>query len=122
MEYQFTKNSLTGDYLVKCSMGHEIVGRWLQEEVNAQIRVIDGILQRLEWMVDGQHHEDKIEGREISVLITREEVTIQENGFAYQPECDEPDMHIYESESSASCGFEDFVDLVKAWKDFVKSY
>ncbi|CCN69060.1 YacL family protein [Vibrio nigripulchritudo] len=122
MEYQFTKNSLTGDYMVKCSMGHEIVGRWLQEEVNAQLSVIDGILQRLEWMTEGQHHEDKIEGREISVLINRDEVVIQENGIEFEQECAEPDMYLYESESSAACGFEDFVKLVKAWKAFVTSY
>ncbi|MBD1555567.1 YacL family protein [Vibrio sp. S9_S30] len=36
-------------------MGYEIVGRWLQEEVNAQISVINGVLQRLEWVVKGHH-------------------------------------------------------------------
>ncbi len=122
MEYQFIKNSLTGEYLVKCSMGHEIVGRWLQEEVTSQLNIIDDILQRLEWVVEGRHHEDSIEGREINVLIHRDEVTIQENGFTHPLECDEPDMHIYECESNASCGFEDFVELIKAWKDFVASY
>ena len=33
MEFEFTRNTLMGEYYVKCSMGHEIVGRWLQEEI-----------------------------------------------------------------------------------------
>ncbi|EFO38617.1 YacL family protein [Escherichia coli] len=33
MEFEFIRNTLMGEYYVKCSMGHEIVGRWLQEEI-----------------------------------------------------------------------------------------
>ena len=29
MEFEFIRNTLMGEYYVKCSMGHEIVGRWL---------------------------------------------------------------------------------------------
>ncbi|EDL50678.1 hypothetical protein VSAK1_09863, partial [Vibrio mediterranei AK1] len=38
MEFEFIKNSFTGEYLVKCEMGQEVIARLLQEEVSTDDR------------------------------------------------------------------------------------
>ena len=48
MEFEFTRNTLMGEYYVKCSMGHEIVGRWLQEEIGKDKQKLDKELDDLE--------------------------------------------------------------------------
>ncbi|TDA87186.1 YacL family protein, partial [Halomonas marinisediminis] len=45
MEFEFIRNTLMGEYYVKCSMGHEIVGRWLQDEVGNDWQKIEQVEQ-----------------------------------------------------------------------------
>ncbi len=37
MDYEFKKNTLDGSYTCSFSMGHEVLGRWLQEEVGNRL-------------------------------------------------------------------------------------
>ncbi|EDK27013.1 hypothetical protein VSWAT3_20145, partial [Vibrionales bacterium SWAT-3] len=37
-----------GEYYVKCSMGHEIVGRWLQEEIGKDKQKLDHVMALIE--------------------------------------------------------------------------
>ena len=43
MEFEFIRNTLMGEYYVKSSMGHEIVGRWLQEEIGKDWQKIEQV-------------------------------------------------------------------------------
>lgn len=120
MEFEFTRNTLMGEYYVKCSMGHEIVGRWLQEEIGKDR---DKIAQVEALIVDSQgklSSDCRLEGAEISLSIQGDEVTIQENVLDHEVMLEEDsEFDFYNSESTASCGIDDFELLIERWKDFL---
>ncbi|WP_047049828.1 YacL family protein [Vibrio mexicanus] len=120
MEFEFTRNTLMGEYYVKCSMGHEIVGRWLQEEIGKDR---DKIAEVEALIVDSQgklSSDCRLEGAEISLSIQGDEVTIQENVLDHEMKLEEgSEFDFYNSESTASCGIDDFELLIERWKDFL---
>ncbi|WPC73656.1 YacL family protein [Vibrio porteresiae] len=121
MDFEFTKNTLLGEYYVKCSMEHQIVGRWLQEEIGRDCTKIDQILALIEKAHQFSAQELQWQGKEISVLLTGQEVTVEENARLSGIEEEfEDDFSLYESESYAQCGLEDFESLLLQWRDFTR--
>ncbi|CAE6912927.1 hypothetical protein ACOMICROBIO_FLGHMIGD_02211 [Vibrio sp. B1FLJ16] len=120
MEFEFIRNTLMGEYYVKCSMGHEIVGRWLQEEIGkdpAKIHLVEALIEQ---SFSSPSQEHSLTGTEISVSIHGDEVLVQENILAHSYDLElESEFDFYDSESTASCGIEDFVTLIEQWKDFL---
>lgn len=121
MEFEFTRNTLMGEYYVKCSMGHEIIGRWLQEEIGTNRQKIDQVCALLDEAQLRTSKEQKLLGTEISLVICEDEVTVQENSLDHAAELEEQhsEYDYYNCESTASCGLEDFELLIERWKDFI---
>lgn len=123
MEFEFTKNTLLGEYYVTCSMEHQIVARWLQEEVAQDRTKIEQVLALLEKAHQFSAQEWQFAGREISVMICGDEVTVQDNALNYGHDVEfESEFELYESESVAQCGLEDFESLLIQWQDFLAGY
>lgn len=121
MEFEFTRNTLMGEYYVKCSMGHEIIGRWLQDEIGTNRQKIDQVCALLDEAQLRTSKEQKLLGTEISLVICEDEVTVQENSLDHDAELEEQhsEYDYYNCESTASCGLEDFELLIERWKDFI---
>ncbi|WGV99862.1 YacL family protein [Vibrio sp. YMD68] len=120
MEFEFTRNTLMGEYYVKCSMGHEIVGRWLQDEIGRSREKIEKVEQLIAQSKALPTKEHKLLGHEISMTILADEVLIQENVLSHGDELDEEsEYHFYNSESTAGCGIDDFEILIERWIDFL---
>jgi uncharacterized protein YacL (UPF0231 family) len=121
MEFQFRKNTLSGEYAIKCSMGHEVVGRWLEEEVLNDKALISRLLTAVETMKAGQASELNFQGREISVCLLHDEVIVRENRLEEHDEeaLIDSEFALYTSESTASCGLEDFEELLRSWLAFI---
>ena len=119
MEYQFVK-SITGEYRIKCSMGHEVVGRWLEQEIYTDKQRIQDILTAIEQIKIEQSQEYSLVGKEISISIRRDDVVIQENSLNYADDSlQESEFDFYDCESDSGCGFEDFEQLIHSWCAFV---
>lgn len=119
MEYQFTR-TVTGDYHIKCSMGHEIIGRWLQEDISNDRQALKSLLSVISEIKAGVIQEHLLQGKEISVSLFRDEVIVEENVLANGEELDaESEFDFYDCESSAACGLEDFEELLLSWADFI---
>ncbi|WP_335927945.1 YacL family protein [Vibrio parahaemolyticus] len=120
MEFEFIRNTLMGEYYVKCSMGHEIVGRWLQEEIGkdpVKIAQVEVLIDKA-FSLPSQEH--ILTGTEISLMIQGDEVLVQENALSHDYDVEmESEFDFYDAESTASCGIEDFVALIEQWKDFL---
>ncbi|EGQ8484584.1 YacL family protein [Vibrio parahaemolyticus] len=120
MEFEFIRNTLMGEYYVKCSMGHEIVGRWLQEEIGkdpAKIAQVEALIDKAFFLPSQEH---TLTGTEISLMIQGDEVLVQENALSHDYDVEmESEFDFYDAESTASCGIEDFVTLIEQWKDFL---
>lgn len=120
MEFEFIRNTLMGEYYVKSSMGHEIVGRWLQEEIGKDWNKIAHVEQLTDLARSAPHQEHSLEGTEISVMIHGDEVTVLENVLAHDNVMDvDSEFEFYDSESTASCGLEDFELLIEQWRSFL---
>ncbi|ACY50733.1 TPA: YacL family protein [Vibrio diabolicus] len=120
MEFEFIRNTLMGEYYVKCSMGHEIVGRWLQEEIGKDPMKIAQVEKLIEQSFSAPSQEHNLTGTEISLMIQGDEVLVQENALAHDHDVEmESEFDFYNAESTASCGIEDFMILIERWKDFL---
>ncbi|MGL4828249.1 MAG: YacL family protein [Vibrio sp.] len=121
MEFEFIKNTLLGEYSVRCSMEHQIVGRWLQEEIGQDQAKLSQVLALIEQAVKSPAQEFLWAGREISLMVQGDEVQVQDNALAYDAEHElESDFFLYDSESVAACGREDFIALLIQWQNFVQ--
>lgn len=119
MEYQFVK-ALTGEYRVNCSMGHEVIGRWLEQEIYTDSESIKSLLEAIGQVKTEKRQEYSRLGKEISLSIYRDEVTVQENALANQDDTlQESEFDYYDCESDAGCGLEDFEQLILSWCDFI---
>ncbi|MDF2154203.1 YacL family protein [Vibrio sp. CAU 1672] len=120
MEFEFIRNTLMGEYYVKCSMGHEIVGRWLQEEIGkdpAKIAQVEALIEQ-SFSLPAEEH--SLTGMEITLTLQGDEVLVQENTLGYEYDVEmESEFDFYDAESTASCGIEDFAGLIEQWKDFL---
>ncbi|MDN3615091.1 YacL family protein [Vibrio gallaecicus] len=120
MEFEFTRNTLMGEYYVKCSMGHEIIGRWLQEEIGKDKQKLNQVMDAIERSRTNMSTETALLGKEISLSINEDEVTIQENVLGHGEEMEESsEFDFYNCESTASCGIDDFELLMTNWLDFL---
>ncbi|AUI86892.1 hypothetical protein BS333_11075 [Vibrio azureus] len=121
MEFEFIRNTLMGEYYVKCSMGHEIVGRWLQEEIGKEPANIANVEALITQALASPSQEQRLTGAEISIVIHGDEVLIQENVLDHEYGVEmESEFDFYDAESTASCGLEDFCLLIEQWKDFLQ--
>lgn len=120
MEFEFTKNTLLGEYYVKCSMGHEVVARWLQEEIAQDRTKIAHVLQLLETARTQSGQELVCLGREISLSVLGDEVLVQENALMQGQSFEfESEFELYDSESFAASGLDDFESLLLNWENFI---
>ncbi len=122
MEFEFIRNTLMGEYYVKPSMGHEVLGRWLEEEIGKDKQKIQQVEALLEAVKHSPLLEHNYSGCEISLIIQGDEVTVEENVLSHGESMSEgSEFDYYNSESKASCGLEDFVSLFEQWKAFLQS-
>ena len=120
MEFEFIRNTLMGEYYVKCSMGHEIVGRWLQDEIGKDAQKIAQVDQLIEQALLAPQQEHILIGAEISLSIQGDEVIVQENVLSHGEVLDaDSEYDFYDCESTASCGLEDFSLAIEQWKRFL---
>lgn len=119
MEYQFVRG-LTGEYKVICSMDHEVVGRWLEQEVYTDKARIEKLLEAIKQIKAGAGEEFLFTGKEISVSLQQGDVIIEENALHSSDELDDSEFDFYNSESTAECGLEDFEQLLVSWQKFIR--
>lgn len=120
MDFVFKKNALDGSYYCQCSMGHEIVGRWLQEEIGHEMARIEQVMALVAQARTAPGGEHRLLGREISLLISADEVIIEDNALALnESEVVPEEFELYDSESVGCCGLEDFEQLIRQWQAFI---
>jgi len=120
MDFVFKKNALDGSYYCQCSMGHEIVGRWLQEEIGHEMARIEQVMAVVAQARTAPGGEHRLLGREISLLISADEVIIEDNALALsESEVVPEEFELYDSESVGCCGLEDFEQLIRQWQAFI---
>ncbi|WP_372871436.1 YacL family protein [Shewanella sp.] len=120
MEYEFRRNGLDGSVLALFSMEHEVVGRWLGEELGDDRDAIDEVLNAVDALLGGEISEWRKTGREFSIELDLEQARVYANvlGFEQEQDLDEG-MALYDAELEAGCGLEDLQAVLKSWQQFL---
>lgn len=120
MEYQFTKSSLSGELRIKCSMDHEVIGRWLEQEIGCDRAKLQQLIDTVESVRGRPAEEVVLRGSEISAFISGDEVIVQENTLGYAvDEAADSEFELYDCESTAVCGLEDLAQLLASLRTFL---
>lgn len=117
MDYEF-KRGIDGQSQAIFSMGHEIIGVWLGEELGVNLVQIDTLLMKINELLGCQCWEYRHTGVEFIVTMSRDNVEVR--AALLDDMFDEPpdELDHYDQESCASCGLEDFQRLLLSWRAF----
>lgn len=120
MEYQFSFD-IYEKPIAKLSMGHEVIGRWLSDEVSNNQQTINQILDIISQLERAKIFTRRMAGKDFEISFNQHDVEITTQCFGSEfadalPE----DTHIYEQESYAECGLQDFKQLLTDWQRFIK--
>ncbi|KJG36929.1 hypothetical protein UA32_14400 [Photobacterium angustum] len=122
MDYEFKKNTLDGTYHAIFSMGHEVLGRWIIEEVGKDTEKLELIMDQLSAMKNSSQ-EWRLVGEELTLLLQDNEALVQANClFSEEEEDFEEDFHFYDEESLSICGFEDLEQVLEGWRTFIARF
>ncbi|MXR70617.1 hypothetical protein GNT65_18325 [Shewanella sp. JBTF-M18] len=121
MEYEFRRNTLTGTLVAQFTMDHEIMGLWFVDELGEDKVLIEQIASTIAALQQGRLTEQRFVGKGISLELDEEQARV----FANVLEMDEDtaldeSMSLYDGESQAFCGLEDFEVALKSWQAFIE--
>ena len=118
MDYRF-QTSITGQPEARLSMGHEVLGHWLNDELATDLDLLQRLLASIAQHRNHPAWSYQLTGREYHLQLSGTDAEISAgNGFCEEdiPE----DLELYDMEAYASCGLEDFEAVLVDWKAFVE--
>ncbi|MGL4448480.1 YacL family protein [Shewanella sp.] len=120
MEYEFRRNSLTGTFLACFSMDHEVMGQWFTEELAADPAKIAQVLAKVAELQAGKRDAWQLIGADLTLELDREQARVYANVLGFEQEYElEEAMSLYDAESEAYCGLEDFEQALLSWQAFI---
>lgn len=126
MEFEFRKDFITGKATVQLSMEQHAFAVWLEQE-GQLITWVDNLILKVNSLQIGDELEFKVMGSEFVLFLTRDEALVTHHRLfdneddQYQDELlmNEEDLSFYNLEIEASCGLEDFLNLIESWREFI---
>ncbi|MCG6199720.1 YacL family protein [Psychromonas antarctica] len=122
MEFEFRKDFISDQATAKLSMGHEAFATWLEQE-GQSVASIEALLDTIGLLQQRSIMERRLVGSEFSLLINQEEAQVMNHSLLNnQDDIDlQGDLQFYDLEIQASCGLEDFLNLIESWLAFIQS-
>lgn len=119
MEYQFIRDPVIG-FKVKISDEQALIARWFNEEL-AHDEVIDLLIQCRD--IKSMHSPLIKMGREVRFKLSPQEALFESHSLFHNND----DLALYQEDAleldehglMAVCGFEDFVELLEDWSEFI---
>jgi len=118
MEYDFYSDEY-GQPCANFSMDHEAFGLWLVNEISRDLSLIEKILADISTLKSRQRWDASYTGTEFSLYLSQDEATVTANSLDLEPENLAEDLELYDAESFAGCGLEDFSEMLNAWLEFI---
>jgi len=118
MDHEFLRD-VTGTVRVRMSMGHEAIGHWFNEEVKENLALLDEVEQAARTVI-GSERQWQRAGYEYTLWLDGEEVMVRANQLEFTGDEMEEGMNYYDEESLSLCGVEDFLQVVKAYREFLR--
>jgi uncharacterized protein YacL (UPF0231 family) len=120
MEYEFQRNTLTGTLVADFSIGQEVLGFWFVEELGECSAKYEEICQVIAKLQFNQLKHWHMAGKALSIELDGDEVRVFANELESGEEFElEEAMSLYDDESEAFCGLEDFHIALQSWRVFI---
>ncbi|ABV35539.1 uncharacterized conserved protein UCP006287 [Shewanella sediminis HAW-EB3] len=120
MEYEFRRNTLTGTVLATFSMDHEALGFWFAEELGEDTDKYVEICQVIAQLQSSRLPQWRWVGKALSIELDGEQARVFANELENGEELEfEESLSLYDGESEAFCGLEDFYDVLVKWREFL---
>ena len=119
MNYQFIRDQL-GSPIAQFDMGSETFSRWFTEELGNDQDKISAVLQAIAQLQSKEIKEYAMQGSDISLSLDPYEVEVRSKNLDIDAPDELPEgTELYDQESMAGCGLEDFIGVLKSWSNFV---
>ncbi|MFT5690890.1 MAG: hypothetical protein ACI92E_000213 [Oceanicoccus sp.] len=126
MDYEFTLDEYDRP-IAEFSMGFEALGRWLTEELGSEQHNIDDLLDIVIQLEQKRITSRQLFGEDSKLVIDQDQVEVM--ALALEIERDEEsdnvqtlpeNTRLYDDESYAHCGLQDFKQALLSWQEFVQ--
>lgn len=120
MDYEFIFDEKNRP-IARFSLGHEAIGRWFTEELGSDQMAIAKLLDSVRQGEQEPQSSIQLVGAEFQLRIEQNEVEVVGLAFEIDELIDEPipeDTNVYDAESHAECGLEDFKQALLSWQSF----
>ncbi len=103
-------------------MGHEAMGTWFNDELGANQQRIEELVDIVDQLINRRIEQRLIEGTEYRLRMNQEDVEVVALSLGLEVDEELPEnTNVYEDESHAECGLEDFQDALVSWQEFILS-
>ncbi|MGZ9897353.1 YacL family protein [Shewanella gaetbuli] len=121
MEYEFRRNRFEGTVFATFSMVHEVFGRWFSEELANDVARGQSILAVISSLKLAKTNHWRSVGNDLTLDMDTEQVRIFVNAIDFEEDYEvEEGMALYDLESEAYCGLEDFEKALQSWLVFIQ--
>jgi uncharacterized protein YacL (UPF0231 family) len=104
------------------SMGHEAIGTWFNDELGNNEQRIEEIIEVLDQLVNRRIQQRQIEGTEYKLRMNQENIEVIALSLGIEVDEELPEnTNVYDDESFAECGLEDFQEALISWQEFILS-
>lgn len=119
MDYQFIRNE-NAQPVAEFSMGAEAMARWFNEELGCDKNKITQLLDIISQLQRKQITTYLLKGTEYQLHLDTEEAEVLSKWLSNEAPEDLPEgTELYDQESIAGCGLEDFKQVLESWQDFI---
>lgn len=121
MDYDFSFDEYDRP-VAEFSMGHEAIGTWFNDELGKNEQRIEEIIEVLDQLVNRRIQQRHIEGSEFQLRMNQENIEVIALSLGLEVDEELPEnTNVYEDESFAECGLEDFQEALISWQEFILS-
>lgn len=126
MEYEFSRDTVSGGFHAKFSLEHEAFSNWLVEEVGNNSEQISRLFDSIDKIRANGCHEQTFQGREYLLTMDADDVTLQLNAAceghgSANGDGAEGELSVNNDNFCAACGLEDFSMMLSSWKGFLNA-
>ncbi len=119
MDFEFTYDEYRQP-VARFSLGHEALGRWFSQELCSSRRRIEDLLDIIQQFEINRCGNHQILGSEFQLVVNHDEIEVIALALDFDPDGELPeDTSLYNEESYAECGLQDFKQALLSWQAFV---
>jgi len=122
VDYDFTFDEYDKP-IAEFSMGHEAIGSWFNDELGTNQQRIEELVDILEQLVSHRIQQRQVDGTEYQLRMNQEDVEVRALSLGMEVDDEElpENTNLYDNESYAECGLEDFQQVLISWQEFILS-